>query len=361
MNVISHDRYPDGELPILIDQVINNILTITYTNGLYHEQKVLEILSKITPLDGFQIHGWFNKMQASQNADPPRRQEFMCIQQQKELGQWTDEKRSILEKCFTEDICTPENFAFIGLLTSLSKNQISNWTRQKRYLLRKKGLLPPVDKTKRHTRRKKRKEFAKRNSPYEPSKFLCPKFQNYAIRSAKHCKTRLSNVNVAPVCYRPALMPYRVPPRVTTNGDQDFKENQGLQIPKMVELPEDDCFFAGGGLRDVEEPLHSQFNPKVRTSKRANFQPSREHEFTPPIEPIIPSAREKLDRITSIILQNAQEVSARQKLDEISSLIIQNANEAGLLSEEETLNMVALVCGLRPQQVHEWDTIQAQV
>ena len=33
MNVISHDRYPDGELPILIDQVINNILTITYTNG----------------------------------------------------------------------------------------------------------------------------------------------------------------------------------------------------------------------------------------------------------------------------------------------------------------------------------------
>jgi len=146
-------------------------------------------------------------------------------------------------------------------------------------------------------------------------------------------------VNVAPVCYRPAVMPYRVPPRVATNGD--LKENKGsLQIPKMVELPEDDCFFAGGGLRDVEEPLHAQFNPKVGTTKRANFQPSRE--FTPPIEPIIPTAREKLDRITSIILQNAQ--------------------EAGLLSDEETLNMVALVCGLRPQQVHEWDTtIQAQV
>jgi len=173
-----------------------------------------------------------------------------------------------------------------------------------------------------------------------------------------HCESRLSNVNVAPVCYRPAVLPYRVPPRIT-NGDQDFKENQGLQIPKMVELPEDDCFFAGGGLRDVEEPLHNQFNTKVGT-KRPNFQPSRE--FTPPIEPIIPSAREKLDRITSIILQNAQEVSARQKLDEISSLIIQNANEAGLLSDEETLNMVALVCGLRPQQVHEWDTtIQAHV
>eukprot|EP00493_Phyllostaurus_siculus_P017022 UN17281 len=85
-----------------------------------------------------------------------------------------------LEKCFHRRyFALPRTFAFIGLLTSLSKNQISNWTRQKRYLLRKKGLLPPVDKSKRHTRRKKRKEFAKRNSPYEPTKFLCPKLENF--------------------------------------------------------------------------------------------------------------------------------------------------------------------------------------
>merc|ERR550539_1104909 len=99
-------------------------------------------------------------MRLKKNSDPPRRQDFMCIQQQKDLGQWTDEKRSILEKCFKEGICAPENFAYIGLLTALSKNQISNWTRQKRYLLRKKGLLPPVHKNKRRQiapRRRRRK------------------------------------------------------------------------------------------------------------------------------------------------------------------------------------------------------------
>merc|ERR1719350_1108611 len=85
-------------------------------------------------------------------------QEFMTIQHQKSLGTWTDEKRTVLEKCFGEDICTPENFAFIGLLTGLSKNQISNWTRQKRYLLRKKGLLPPVHKSKRRQNASKRRK-----------------------------------------------------------------------------------------------------------------------------------------------------------------------------------------------------------
>lgn len=154
-NSIFGSCFPDAAAPKLIDHIVHNILTATYNSGLYHESKVLHILSKITPLDGFQIHAWFNCKRHS--SEPPERKDFMTIEHRKGLGTWSDEKRTILEKCFGEDVCTPENFAFIGLLTGLSKNQISNWTRQKRYLLRKKGLLPPVNKSTKPTRRRKKK------------------------------------------------------------------------------------------------------------------------------------------------------------------------------------------------------------
>jgi len=228
--------YPDGELPKLIDHVIHNILTVTYNNGLYHEQKVLQILSKITPLDGFQIHAWFNRRRHC--SDPPERQEFMTIQHQKSLGTWTDEKRTVLEKCFGEDICTPENFAFIGLLTGLSKNQISNWTRQKRYLLRKKGLLPPVHKSKRRQnapkrRRRKGVSLNRKIAEKQPSLDVLEAEESLpnefpSVPSAPSCDTQDLDKNDSP------QMPFE--PWMIEGSPE-------LQIPASIELPPEQVLF----------------------------------------------------------------------------------------------------------------------
>lgn len=232
--------YPDGELPKLIDHVIHNILTVTYNNGLYHEQKVLQILSKITPLDGFQIHAWFNRKRHC--SDPPERQEFMTIQHQKTLGTWTDEKRTVLEKCFGEDICTPENFAFIGLLTGLSKNQISNWTRQKRYLLRKKGLLPPVHKSKRRQnapKRRRRKGVSLNRKIAQKQRSLnvleAQESQPNELTSAPSCDSRDLVKNDSP---QMQFEPWMI------------ESSPELQIPASIELPPDQVLF---NLMDLED------------------------------------------------------------------------------------------------------------
>lgn len=232
--------YPDGELPKLIDHVIHNILTVTYNNGLYHEQKVLQILSKITPLDGFQIHAWFNRKRHC--SDPPERKEFMTIQHQKTLGTWTDEKRTVLEKCFGEDICTPENFAFIGLLTGLSKNQISNWTRQKRYLLRKKGLLPPVHKSKRRQnvpKRRNRKGMSLNRKIAQKQRSLnvleAQESQPNELTSVPSCDFQDLDKNDSP---QMRFEPWMI------------ESSPELQIPASIELPPDQVLF---NLVDLED------------------------------------------------------------------------------------------------------------
>jgi len=232
--------YPDGELPKLIDHVIHNILTVTYNNGLYHEQKVLQILSKITPLDGFQIHAWFNRKRHC--SDPPERKEFMTIQHQKTLGTWTDEKRTVLEKCFGEDICTPENFAFIGLLTGLSKNQISNWTRQKRYLLRKKGLLPPVHKSKRRQnvpKRRNRKGMSLNRKIAQKQRSLnvleAQESLPDDLTSAPFCDSQDLDKNDSP---QMRFEPWMI------------ESSPELQIPASIELPPDQVLF---NLVDLED------------------------------------------------------------------------------------------------------------
>lgn len=232
--------YPDGELPKLIDHVIHNILTVTYNHGLYHEQKVLQILSKITPLDGFQIHAWFNRKRHC--SDPPERKEFMTIQHQKTLGTWTDEKRTVLEKCFGEDICTPENFAFIGLLTGLSKNQISNWTRQKRYLLRKKGLLPPVHKSKRRQnvpKRRNRKGMSLNRKIAQKQRSLnvleAQESQPNELTSVPSCDFQDLDKNDSP---QMRFEPWMI------EGSPE------LQIPASIELPPDQVLF---NLVDLED------------------------------------------------------------------------------------------------------------
>jgi len=282
----NEDRYPDGELPKLIDQVIKNVLSTTYENGLYHEQKVHDILTKITPLDGFQIHAYFSKLQVSGN-DPPRRQEFMCIQHQKALGQWTDEKRSILEKCFKEDICTPDNFAFIGLLTALSKNQISNWTRQKRYLLRKKGLLPPANKSKTGggSRQKRKRKGVQTNTGLKRSQVV-----NRPMVYASHRKDgqhiQSCSMMLAPIS---SSLQNEKTPKVDDNCSDAM-----LEIPQTISFPQGaHQFFLNSGLGGSE-------------------------------------------------------------IDSIGSEILRHANQSGLLDDQESLHLVALVSGIEFQNIVEW-------
>jgi hypothetical protein len=239
------------------------------------------------PLDGFQIHAYFSKMQVS-GSDPPRRQEFMCIQHQKALGQWTDEKRSILEKCFKEDICTPDNFAFIGLLTALSKNQISNWTRQKRYLLRKKGLLPPANKSKTGggSRQKRKRKGVTTNSGLQRSQAL-----NRPVLYASHRSDDVEDMQQFSMLLSPLSSSFR---NEVASLSDDSCEDSFLEIPQAISFPQNaHQYFFNSGM-------------------------------------------------------------GGSKIDSIGSEILQHANQSGLLDDQESLHLVALVSGIKFHNIVEW-------
>jgi len=155
------------------------ILEVVYGAGLHDERNVHNMVKELTNLSLKQVSQWFRtkRWQDNKNDRPiPSRKNpriMMNPQNNQQKGEWNAEKRKILEVCFAAGFCLVENFPFIQAITGLAKSQISNWTRQKRFRLRKKGLMPPFEdsrKRKRLATREFNKNWEHYNDLQPPSK-----------------------------------------------------------------------------------------------------------------------------------------------------------------------------------------------
>lgn len=126
------------------------ILQVVYNTGLHDEREVHEMVSQMTGLRMKQISQWFRtkrwqdrqKRKTVPTRTSPRQTKETCFKVQ---GEWNAENRKILEVCFNSGFCTTDNFGFLETLTKLTKQQISNWTRQRRWRLKKQAAAEKVD------------------------------------------------------------------------------------------------------------------------------------------------------------------------------------------------------------------------
>jgi hypothetical protein len=126
------------------------ILQVVYNTGLHDEREVHEMVAQMTGLRMKQISQWFRtkrwqdrqKNRTVPTRDNPRVTKETCYKIQ---GEWNAENRKILEVCFNSGFCTTENFGFLETLTKLTKTQISNWARQRRWRLKKQAAAEKAD------------------------------------------------------------------------------------------------------------------------------------------------------------------------------------------------------------------------
>lgn len=128
------------------------ILEVVYNCGLHDERSVHAMVSKMTKLTMKQISQWFRTKRwqdKKSGLSPPSRLSPRNKVYIGEKGQWTPESRKLLEICFEEGYCVPENFCFLEQLTGLTQTQINQWVRDKRWACRQKTLpgeaLPPEE------------------------------------------------------------------------------------------------------------------------------------------------------------------------------------------------------------------------
>jgi len=126
------------------------ILEIVYDCGMHDDRSVHQMVCKMTKLTMKQVSQWFRtkRWQDKKNGLPvPSRESpntsgaFSLAKE----GEWNSSNRKLLEICFEEGYCTLHNFPFLEQLTKLTKSQISNWVRQKKWRLRKQGIELPAE------------------------------------------------------------------------------------------------------------------------------------------------------------------------------------------------------------------------
>lgn len=147
------------------------ILQVVYNTGMHEEREVHEMIAKMTGLRMKQISQWFRtkrwqdrqKKRSIPTRLSPRKSS--AEQNQAQHGEWTTENKKILEVCFEAGYCNPDNFAFLETLTNLSRNQISNWARQRRWRKKKSlEVVEPADVTfTENTRKRKMIDFTPRD------------------------------------------------------------------------------------------------------------------------------------------------------------------------------------------------------
>lgn len=135
------DQRKFDEHRILLNQV--------YYAGFHDSQEIHNIVAKVTDLTLEQVSNCFQsrRWQSQKLGQPIPVRNVNYRRDRLERGVWNPTKRRILEVCFSRGFLVVENFRIVEVMTDLSKTQVSNWVRQKRFRLRKKGKIPPPART----------------------------------------------------------------------------------------------------------------------------------------------------------------------------------------------------------------------
>lgn len=156
------------------------ILQVVYNTGLHEEREVHEMIAKMTGLRMKQISQWFRtkrwqdrqKKRSIPTRLTPRKSTM--VDNRAHHGEWTTENKKILEVCFEAGYCNPDNFAFLETLTRLSRSQISNWARQRRWRRKKAAeIAEPADVTVNEFSRKRKMDYRTPQPRSTTSSFPC--------------------------------------------------------------------------------------------------------------------------------------------------------------------------------------------